>query len=106
MEDVVDGILRLGVLPQAVGKAFNLASETETKVMDLANMINELSGNNEGVVFSKRRGWDRIVRRRASIEKARKVLGYNPKTEIKEGIQKTIDWISEHWDQIGTSTKS
>ncbi|GAF85072.1 unnamed protein product, partial [marine sediment metagenome] len=106
VEDIVDGILRLGVLPQAVGRAFNLASETETKVIDLANMINKLTGNNEGVVFSKRRSWDKIIRRRASIEKARKVLGYNPKTEIKEGIQKTIDWISEHWDRIKTSIRS
>ncbi len=105
VEDIVDGILRLGVLPQAVGKAFNLASETETKVIDLANMINELTGNDKGVVFSKRRSWDKIVRRRASIEKARKILGYNPNTEIKEGIRKTIDWISEHWDRIKTSIR-
>ena len=106
VEDIVDGILRLGVLPQALGEAFNLASETETKVMDLANMINGLTGNDKGVVFSKRRGWDKIVRRRASIEKARKVLGYNPKTGIKEGIQRTVNWISEHWDKIKISTES
>ena len=105
VEDVVDGILRLGVLPEAIGEAFNLASETETKVMDLANMVNELTGNDQGAVFSKRRSWDKIVRRRASIEKARKVLGYNPKTEIKEGIQKTIDWISKHWNEIKMNTR-
>jgi len=105
VEDVVDGILRLGVLPEAIGEAFNLASETETKVMDLANMVNELTGNDQGAVFSKRRSWDKIVRRRASIEKARKILGYNPKTEIKEGIQRTIDWISKHWNEIKMSTR-
>jgi len=105
VEDIVDGILRLGAMSEAVGKAFNLASETETKVIDLANIINELTGNDKGVVFSKRRNWDKIIKRRACIEKARKILGYNPKTEIKEGIQKTIDWISEHWDKIKISTK-
>jgi len=105
VEDVVDGVLRLGALPEAVGKALNLASQTETKIIDLANMINELTGNDKGVVFVKRRSWDKIIRRKASIEKARKILGYSPKTEIKDGIQKTIDWISEHWDKIKVSAK-
>jgi len=100
VEDVVEGVLRLGVTPEAVGDAFNLASETETKVLDLANMINELTQNDKGVIFVKRRSWDKIIRRKASIEKGRKILGYSPKTEIKYGIQKTIDWISEHWDKI------
>ena len=40
VEDIVDGTLRLGILPEAVGDAFNLASETETKVIDIANMVN------------------------------------------------------------------
>jgi len=105
VEDVVDGVLRLGVVPEAVGEAFNLASETETRVIDLANMINELTDNDKGLTFVERRSWDKIIRRKASIEKARKTLGYNSKTEMKEGIQKTIDWISEHWDKIRVSTK-
>jgi len=43
-----------------------------------------------------RRDWDRITRRRASIEKARKVLGYAPKMKMKEGIKRTCDWIVEN----------
>jgi len=105
VEDVVDGLLRLGVVPGAVGEALNMASETETKVIDLANMINELTGNEKGVTFVERRSWDRIIRRKASIEKARKTLGYNPKTDMKDGIQKTINWISQHWDKIKVSAK-
>jgi len=105
VEDVVEGVLRLGATPEAVGDAFNLASETETKVIDLANMINELTQNDKGVIFVKRRSWDKIIRRKASIEKGRKILGYSPKTEIKYGIQKTIDWISKHWDKIKVSAK-
>jgi nucleoside-diphosphate-sugar epimerase len=83
----------LGVLKEAVGEAFNLASETETRVIDLANWINELTGNKAGLVFRVRRDWDKVVKRRASIEKARRILGYRPKVDIKTGLQKTHDWI-------------
>jgi len=105
VEDIVDGTLRAGVTPEAVGEAFNLASETETRVTDIANMINELTGNLNGVEFISRRDWDKITRRRASIEKARKILGYAPKMKMKEGIKRTYDWIVENREQIGTSTK-
>ena len=105
VEDIVDGTLRAGATPEAVGEAFNLASETETKVIDIVNMINELTGNHNGTEFVSRRDWDKITRRRASIEKARKVLSYAPKMKMKEGIKRTYDWIVDNHEQIGASTK-
>ena len=105
VEDIVDGTLRAGATPEAVGEAFNLASETETRVIDIANMINELTGNHNGTEFVSRRDWDKITRRRASIEKARKVLGYEPKMKMKEGIKRTYDWIVENREQIQTNAK-
>ena len=83
----------MGVIPEAVGEAFNLASETETKVIDIANMVNKMTGNRNGLEFAPRRDWDKINRRRASIEKARRVLGYEPKTIVKDGIKRTYEWI-------------
>jgi nucleoside-diphosphate-sugar epimerase len=66
----------------------------------LANWINELTGNDAGVVFKPRRDWDKVVRRRASIEKARKILGYEPKTDIKVGLEITYKWIVENKEKI------
>ena len=105
VEDIVDGTLRLGVIPEAIGDAINLASETETKVIDIASLVHDITGNNSGVEFIARRDWDKIIRRRASIEKARRVLGYEPKTEIREGIKKTCDWIVENLDKIEASAR-
>jgi len=105
VEDIVDGTLRAGVVPEAVGEAINLASETETRVIDIANTVNKLTGNNNGVEFVKRRDWDKITRRRAAIEKARGILEYNPKTGMKTGIKKTFDWIVENKEKIEASAK-
>ncbi|MBI2868943.1 MAG: NAD-dependent epimerase/dehydratase family protein [Chloroflexi bacterium] len=100
VEDIVDGTLRLGVVPEAVGDAFNLASETETRVIDISTMINGLTDNQAGVKFHGRRDWDKIIRRRASIEKARKVLGYEPRTRIADGIKKVHEWILANQGRI------
>ncbi|MDP2729854.1 MAG: NAD-dependent epimerase/dehydratase family protein [Dehalococcoidales bacterium] len=105
VEDIVDGTLRLGVLPGAVGDAFNLASEKETRIIDIANMINEITGNPGGVELVARRDWDKITRRRASIEKAKRVLGYEPKMKIEEGIKRVYNWIIENHDKIEESAR-
>ena len=104
VDDVVRGILRAAVVPEAVGEAINLASGTETKIVDLANMINELTGNN-GLRFVERRSWDQTVRRRASVEKARRLIGYEPKTEMLEGLKKTVNWFLQNRDKIEASAR-
>lgn len=100
VEDIVEGTLLCGIVPEAVGDAFNLASETETRIIDLANWINDLTGNKSEMLFRPRRDWDLIVRRRASIEKARKTLGYNPKMQVKDGIATVHNWIKANQDKI------
>jgi len=105
VEDIVDGTLRMGVVEEAVGEAINLASGTETKIIDLANWINEITGNKAGIIFKPRRDWDKAIRRRASIEKAKKILGYEPKTDMKTGLRKVYEWIKENRDKIEACVK-
>jgi UDP-glucose 4-epimerase len=105
VEDIINGTLLLGVVPEAVGDAFNLASETETEIKDIAALVNEITNNDKGVEFVVRRDWDKITKRRASIEKARKVLGYEPKVKMKDGIKKVYDWIMENRQRIESSIR-
>jgi nucleoside-diphosphate-sugar epimerase len=105
VSDIVNGTLRAGAIPEAVSEAINLASETETRTIDLANWINEIAENSAGVVFNPRRDWDKTTRRKASIEKARKILGYEPKVDIKTGLRKTYEWFKENWNNIKVSAK-
>jgi len=103
--DLVDGLLRAGYYEQAIGQEFNLASGKETRIIDLANMINEAVGNTAGVKYVSRRKWDTKTRLLASIEKAKKLVGYEPKTEFKEGLINTIQWFKENWDKIEKAAK-
>lgn len=100
VEDIVDGTLRMGIVPEAVGQAFNLASERETTILEVAGIVNGLTENGSGTTFTARRDWDQIVRRRASIARAAAVLGYAPKTNVPDGIARAFDWITENKDRI------
>lgn len=105
VDDIIEATLKAGVVPEALGESINIASETETRVIDLANTICELTGNDNGVKFVGRRKWDKIVRRRASIEKAKRILGYEPKVEMREGLEKTVDWFLQNRSKIETSVQ-
>ena len=82
----------------------------ETRIIDLAGWVNELTGNEAGVKYTARRkpalslveGWD-TKDRLASIDKARELIGYEPNTPFEVGLENTIQWFRDHWDQIEAS---
>ncbi|GAJ05868.1 unnamed protein product, partial [marine sediment metagenome] len=95
--------LRAGVFESAIGQEFNLASGKETRIIDLANMVNEITGNEAGVRFTERRKWDTKDRLLASIDRARELIGYEPNTPFDEGLQDTVQWFRDHWEEIQAS---
>lgn len=105
VDDVVDGLLRMGLNPKIIGEAINLASNKETKIIDLANTINNLTGNKAGTEFRDRRDWDRIIRRCASVDKARELIGYEPKTAVEQALPKILGWFKENKEKIEASAR-
>jgi UDP-glucose 4-epimerase len=103
--DIVDGLLRAGCFVEAVGEAMNLGSGHETRVIDMANMVNELTGNKAGVRYVPRREWDHKTRLLASIEKAGRLVGYEPETDFREGLERTVRWFRDNWEQIKASAR-
>ena len=103
--DIVDGLLRAGSMPEAVGEAMNLASGLETQVIDVATWVNELTGNEAGVVYIERRKWDTKSRLLASIDKARQLIAYEPKTEFRDGLACTVAWFRDNWEKIKASAR-
>jgi nucleoside-diphosphate-sugar epimerase len=103
VSDIVDGLLVMASCEEAVGEAINLGTGKEIRIRDLATWVNELTKNDAGTVFKERRNWDKKTRLLASIDKARKILGYEPKTEFKEGLKRVHQWFVENWENIRKS---
>jgi len=103
VDDIVNGLLAMGLRNEAIGEAINLGSAKETKVIDMANQVNRFTGNTSGIKLVERRDWDVKHRLLSSIEKAKKLLDYKPQTEFNEGLKKTHQWFIENWDNIKRS---
>ena len=78
----------------------NIASATETEIVEMATTVNQLTGNKAGLSYTDRRKWDTKSRLLASIERSRDLLGYDPKTDFATGLEKTIRWFEENWESI------
>jgi nucleoside-diphosphate-sugar epimerase len=91
--DIAEGILLALITPEAKGEIFNLGNGQETSVIELANAINEITGNPAGVEFYERRNWDHVTRRLSSIDKARSILKYSPKVPFQTGLTNTYEWL-------------
>jgi len=98
--DLVEGLLRAGYYDKVLGQEFNLASGKETRIMDLARMVNKAVGNEGGTNFASRRKWDTKDRLLASVERARELIGYEPRTDFEEGLAATVEWFKENWERI------
>jgi nucleoside-diphosphate-sugar epimerase len=105
VDDIIDGLLAMGTKEEAVGEAINLGSGNEHRVIDLANMVNELTENEAGVVYIERRDWDVKHRLLSSIEKAKRLLGYEPRMEFKEGLKKVHEWFVDNQENIEKSAE-
>ena len=82
-----------------------LASGRETRVIDMANMVNELTGNEAGIRYIPRRKWDHKMRLLASIEKAGRLIGYHPQTDFRAGLENNVRWFRDNWEWIRASAR-
>lgn len=87
--------LQAAASDKGLGRVYNVASGVETSILELAERINDLTGNPAGIEFAPKRGWDNIPRRQADISRARDELGYRPQTKLKDGLKTTWDWLKD-----------
>ncbi|KZX13357.1 GDP-L-fucose synthase [Methanobrevibacter oralis] len=95
----------MGIEEEAIDEAINLGSGKDHKVIDMANRVNTLTGNEAGINYVARRDWDAKTKLLSSIDKAKDILGYSPKVSFDEGLERTHEWFCENWDNIQESTE-
>lgn len=105
VDDIINGLLLMGTREKAIGEAINLGSGKEQRVMDMANMVNRLTGNQAGVIYVERRDWDVKHRLLSSIEKAKRLLGYEPQVAFEDGVKLAYRWFIDNWDNVKDSAE-
>jgi UDP-glucose 4-epimerase len=108
VDDIVDGTIRAAQEKNAVGEIFNLGSEREISILGLAELVIELAGKKKHIkpVFVSYEdfygaSYEDVRRRVPDISKAKRVLGFEPKVSLEDGLRKTIEWYRRHPELIG-----
>ena len=90
VSDLVDGLLRLSESDERF--PVNLGNPAEMSILDFANGIRKRFGNKVGIEFKELPSDDPKLRR-PDISKAKRILGWEPKVSLDEGLTMTIDYF-------------
>jgi len=90
VSDLIEGIYRL--MMSDVNDPVNLGSCGEMSVMEFANKVLEITRSRSGIVYKPLPVNDPKVRR-PDITRAKKYLDWEPVVDLREGLEKTIEWF-------------
>ena len=92
ISDLCDGIIRL--MRTNINAPINLGNSKEFTILALARLILKLVSSQNRIIYQPL-PQDDPQQRRPDIGKAKKLLKWQPKIELKEGLKKTIDWFNQ-----------
>jgi NAD dependent epimerase/dehydratase len=97
--DTVNGFLCAAQTPEVEGETFNLGVGSEITVGELARTIIELVGRPVEIKVDENRlrpSKSEVLRLLSNNSRAKARLGWAPQVEIREGLARTIDWVSKN----------
>lgn len=98
VEDVVRAIVKLSEVPQAVGCVFNIGSDKEISILDLARQVKALAKSKSEIQFipydeAYQEGFEDMPRRVPDITRIRELIGYQPTKSIEDIIRNTLVFL-------------
>ena len=96
VDDTCRGFIALAECDESIGETVNIGSNSEITIGDTLNLIKELMGSDVEFVIDKDRirpSKSEVFRLWCDNTKIEKLTGFKPQVDIREGLQKTIDWI-------------
>jgi UDP-glucuronate decarboxylase len=92
VDDLIEGIARLTLIDQLPLGPINLGNPREFTMIELAELVIELT-NSKSLISNVALPADDPKQRKPDITKARELLGWSPKVELKAGLEKTIEYF-------------
>jgi UDP-glucose 4-epimerase len=98
VDDIADGVVTAMSHPAAENEDFNISASEERTVAEVARLIWEACGRDpEDFELEHLPSFEVDVQRRwPSVEKARRLLGWEAKVDLRTGIDDTVRWLRDH----------
>lgn len=94
--DSIDGLVAvLDHLDECIGEIFNIGIDTAVTTGEAMRTVEKVIGKPAKFVTVPKRAGDQL-KTHANIEKARRLLGYNPTTPLEEGVERAVEWYKQH----------
>ena len=97
VKDVVDALLKMSGLEKS--HTFNVGSNMTVSLNDVIKLIEEYSGKSANIENLERAYKDPDVVR-PNLENIKKIIGWEPKTKIEEGVEKTVAWYKKNEEYL------
>jgi UDP-glucose 4-epimerase len=100
VKDVVRAMIGLMDHPKAVGDVFNIGSENEISINELAKKIKKMANSSSAIIRipyeeAYGQGFEDMQRRTPDISKIRKLIGYTPLTTLDEIVEEVVDYFKK-----------
>jgi UDP-glucose 4-epimerase len=94
--DVIGAIIKLMERPEAVGQVFNIGSSEEVSILELAEVVRDLTGSHSEIVYlpyseAYEDGFEDMPRRVPDTAKVRALVGFQPTVDLRGIVRKVID---------------
>ncbi len=99
VSDTVKGFIMIAESPKSIGEVINIGSGKEISIGDLTSKIISIVGKNVKIAVDENRIRpikSEVGRLCANNEKAKRLLGWQPRVSLEEGLRSTCDWISNN----------
>ena len=98
VEDICRGFVALAQCDESIGQTVNIGSNFEISIGDTLNMIKELMNSKVKFIVDEQRirpKKSEVFRLWCDNSKIEKLTGFKPEIDIRQGLQRTIDWITQ-----------
>jgi len=102
VDDLVEGTIAAAFCKEAENQVFNIGSDRETSIVELAELIKQLGNFTSpiklvphSVLYGK--SYEDVPRRVPDITKIKEVVGWQPTTPLEDGLMQTIDYYRSHY---------
>jgi Nucleoside-diphosphate-sugar epimerases len=97
VNDVVGALIQVAEHPRAVGEVYNIGSDHEVTILELARKIKKMTGSESRIVFKPydeayEEGFEDMMRRVPDISKIRALIGYKPRADLNDILASVIDY--------------
>lgn len=101
VKDTTNGFVCVAEAENVLGQEINLGNDNTIRIGDLVDKILAILGRTPKVVTDAQRirpGKSEVMKLWASNQKAKEMIGWEPRVSLDEGLRQTIDWVSAHLD--------